>query len=158
MPNPPRVRLDDPSKTQKPYQRRPEAGVPRLVMLIDGAFLALVGTAQMTLELVGHHLGAGPFGGVFDHSPYTIGWVEAHGLAALVGVHFLVAGALDRRPHWHGFALAVHLLLGGANLIFWSSFVTFGTVPLGMLATAVHVGFAIAQAWCLVVSWPRKRS
>ena len=111
-------------------------------MLIDGGFLALVGTAQMTLELVGHHLGAGPFGRVFDHSPYTIGWVEAHGLAALDRC----AVPRRRRPRSDdrtGTAspLAVHLLLGGANLMFWSSFVTFGTVPLGMLATAVHLGF-----------------
>ena len=98
-------------------------------MLINGGFLALVGTTQMTLELVGHHLGAGPFGSVFDHSPYTIGWVETHGLAALIGVLFLVAGGRDGRP------LLARLRPGrtrparGANLMFWSGFVTFGTVP-----------------------------
>ena len=128
-------------------------------MLIDGGFLALVGTAQMTLELVGHHLGAGPFGPVFDHSPYTIGWVEAHGLAALIGVLFLVAGGRERRPLWHGFALAVHLLLGGANL--------------HVLVQLRHVrdraarharpprsisGSLSAQAWCLIVSRSGRRS
>ncbi len=159
MPNPPHVRLDrgDPSITQALRQQTPNRSSLRLVMLVDGGFLALVGTVQMTLELVGHHVGTGPFGRVFEHSPYTIGWVEAHGLAALVGVLFLVAGGRDAQPHWHGFALAIHLLLGGANLMFWSSFVTFGTVPLGMLATAVHLGFVITQTWCLILSWSRKR-
>ena len=80
MPNPPRVQLDYTSRTHAEQQRAPKRTSLRLVMLIDGGFLALVGTAQMTLELVGYHLGVGPFGRVFNHSPYTIGWVEAHGL------------------------------------------------------------------------------
>ena len=106
MSHPPGVQLDNTSRTHAEQQRAPERTSLRLVMPIDGGFLALVGTAQMTLELVGYHFGVGPFGRVFDHSPYTIGWVEAHGLAALIGVLFLVAGGRDGRPHWHGFALA----------------------------------------------------
>jgi hypothetical protein len=157
MPSPPLVRLVDRTNTEDLLGRAPRKNGLRLVMLVDGGFLACVGLIQMSLELVGHHLGAGPFGRVFDQSPYTIGWVEAHGLAGLVGVLFLVAGGRDRQPHWHGFALAVHLLLGGANLMFWSGFVTFGTEPIGVLATVAHLGFVLAQAWCLIVSWSRKR-
>ncbi len=159
MTNPRHVQLDRDTSpvTRAAHRQASYRRSLRMVMLINGGFLALVGTTQMTLELVGHHLGAGPFGSVFDHSPYTIGWVEAHGLAALIGVHFLVAGGRDGQPHWHGFALAVHVLLGGANLMFWSGFVTFGTVPIGTLATAAHVVFATAQACCLVLSWSRNR-
>ena len=100
-------------------------------MIIDGAFFTIVGTTQMSLELIGHHLGAGPFGRVFEQSPYSIGWVEAHGLAALIGVLFPSAGGRDGRPYWHGFALAVHVLLGAANLVFWTSFVKFDTCGSG---------------------------
>lgn len=127
----------------------------RLVMLIDGGFLAVVGAVQVTLELAGHFFGAGPLAPVFDQSPYSIGWVEAHGLAVLTGALFLLVGASDRRRYWHAYALAVHVLLGGANLLFWSSFITFGTEPLGIGATVAHVGLAAAQAWCLISSRPR---
>jgi hypothetical protein len=121
----------------------------RLVMMVDGGFLTLAGTTQAILEVVGHHLGRGPLGRIFEHSPHTIGWVEAHGLAALIGLLFLMVGGRDGQRFWHAFALAVHALLGAANLIFWSSFVAFNTMPLGMLATAIHVAFIVAQTRCL---------
>jgi len=149
------------SEPSKPFPRAPAASsgrMRRLVMIVDGGFFAVVGTAQMSMELLGHHLGAGPFGRVFEQSPYSIGWVEAHGLAALIGVLFLVAGGRDGRRYWHGFALSVHVLLGAANLMFWSSFVTFGTVPVGVLATIAHLGFVIAQSWCLIASRAGSRS
>jgi hypothetical protein len=128
------------------------AGIRQRILIIDGGFLALVGTVQVTLEVLAHFLGIGPYAGTFARSAYTIGWVEAHGLAALIGVLLLSAGVRNRRRFWHAFALAVHLLLGAANLLFWQSFVDFGTVPLGGLATAAHLLFATAQGWSLVVS------
>ena len=36
-------------------------------------------------------------------------------------------------------------LLGGANLLFWSSFVYWGLVPMGAIATVFHGLFLIAQ-------------
>ncbi len=87
--------------------------VRRMVMLVNGTFLTAVGAAQVTFELLSHYAGAGPLGAVFDGSPYTIGWVEDHGFALLVGVLFLTVGANDsqtvlaRLP-----GLAVHILLG----------------------------------------------
>ena len=133
-------------------------GIRQRIMIIDGGFLALVGATQLTLELLAHFFGVGPYAAIFDQSAYTIGWVEAHGLAAVIGVFLLVVGARDRRRFWHAFALAVHLLLGAANLVFWQSFVDFATVPFGELGTAAHVLFATAQAWSLVVSRPGKSS
>ena len=133
-------------------------GIRTRIMIIDGVFLTLVGTAQVILELLAHFLGVGPYTAVFDRSAYTIGWVEAHGLAAMIGVVFLVVGARERRRFWHGFALAVHLLLGAANLLFWQSFVDFATTPLGVVGTLAHVLFATAQAWSLVVSRTGQRS
>jgi hypothetical protein len=42
-----------------------------------------------------------------------------------------------------------HLLLGGANVVFWSAFSAFDTVALGLLATIAHGVFVLAQlrAW-----------
>ncbi len=134
------------------------AGIRQRIMIIDGGFLALAGAAQVTLEVLAHFLGVGPYAGLFAGSPYAIGWVEAHGLAAIIGVLLVVVGARDRRRFWHTFALTVHLLLGAANLVFWQSFVDFATVPLGELGTTAHLLFATAQAWSLIVSRPGNRS
>jgi hypothetical protein len=133
-------------------------GIRQRILIIDGCFLALVATVQVTLEVLAHFFGIGPYAGIFARSPYTIGWVEAHGLAAMIGVLLLAAGIRDRRRFWHAFALGVHLLLGAANLVFWQSFVEFATVPLGELSTAAHLLFATAQGWSLVVSRREDRS
>lgn len=120
------------------------------VMLADGAFLTIIGAAQVTFELVGYYTGRGPLGRVFEDSPYTIGWVENHGLALVIGTLFLVVAGHDGRRFWHGFGLAVHVLLAGANLMFWSSFDHFDVVPLGVAATAAHVLFVAVQGHCLM--------
>jgi hypothetical protein len=47
-----------------------------------------------------------------------IGFIEAHGLALIIGVPLWQAAPLRI---WHLTAAAVHLLLGTANLVFWPS-------------------------------------
>ena len=130
----------------------------RRVMIADGAFLAIIGGVQVILELLSYNAGAGPYGPIFEASPYTIGWVENHGLAFLIGMLFLIVGVRDGRRFWHGFALAVHVLLAVANVTFWSSFVTFDVVPMGIAATVAHVIFIAAQAICLTGSRRHRRS
>src|SRR5215204_6054948 len=92
----------------------PTARARRRVLLVDGAFLAVVGALQVTFELLGYFTGAGPLGAVFYGSPYTIGWVENHGLALLVGVLLMAVAATDGQRFWHRFAIAVHVLHGAA--------------------------------------------
>ena len=108
----------------------------------------VTGALQVTFELLGYYTGRGPLGRVFDGSYYTIGWVENHSWALLVGVLFVMVGRKDNRRFWHGFALAVHVMLAAANLTFWSSFGHFDVVPLGVGATAVHFVFIVAQYRC----------
>jgi hypothetical protein len=137
--------------------RRPAA--PRwhhALLIADGAFLALVGGAQMVFELLSHFFGIGPWGQIFAGSPYTIGFLEAHGLALLIGVLLIGVAAADPRRSWHGFAACVHVLLGGANVLFWHSFVAWGLVPAGAIATAFHGLFLVAQLACVVQAPTRK--
>jgi hypothetical protein len=130
----------------------PTTRARRLVLLVDGLFLAVVGALQVSFELAGYFAGAGPLGAVFHDSPYTIGWVENHGFALLVGVLFVTVAGTDGRRFWHRFALAVHVLLGAANVTFWSSFVFFALVPMGVAATAAHVLFVGAHVLCLLAA------
>jgi hypothetical protein len=116
-----------------------------ILMRTNGAFLALVGGTQVIFELLSHFFGVGPWGRIFAGSHYTIGFLEAHGLAFLIGLLLIFVAATDTKRFWHIFAACVHLLLGGANLLFWSSFVYWGLVPMGAIATAFHGLFLVAQ-------------
>jgi hypothetical protein len=111
----------------------------RILLLINGGALAMVGVAQVILELLSYYAGVGIYGPLFHNSPYVVGWVEAHGLAALIGILFLAVAASDRGPRWHLVALCVHLLLATANILFWSGFRAFGMVGAGIVATTSHL-------------------
>ena len=124
--------------------------VRKTLMRGNGAFLVLVGGAQLIFELLSHFGSVGPLGRIFADSSYTIGFFEAHGLALLIGLLLILIAASDPYRFWHGFAAGVHLLLGGANLLFWSSFATWGLVPMGIIATAFHGLFLVAQGYCFV--------
>ena len=113
-------------------------------------FLTLIGGIQVVFEFAAYYRGAGPYGDLFKGSPYVIGWVEAHGFAFLIGVLLLAVARKDPRRFWHAFAGAVHVLLGGANIVFWASFSAFGMVPMGVVATVAHVVFVVLHAAALV--------
>src|SRR5262245_41278093 len=107
----------------------------RWLLLANGVFLVVVGGVQVVFELAADYASARPYGYVFEESPYVIGWVEAHGLAFIIGVLLLTVAARDGRRFWHALGAAVHLLLGAANLVFWDSFIVFGVVTMGVVAT-----------------------
>lgn len=136
-------------------RRAAGASAARITLALDGTFLFGVGLLQMALELLGHFFGRGLYAAQFSHSPYTIGFFEAHGLAALVGILLIRAMGWPDRRFWHLFAVGVHLLLGGANLLFWISFTSFGMVPMGIVVTAIHGLFVAAQLACFMSSAKR---
>jgi hypothetical protein len=126
----------------------------RNILQFDGGFLLLAGGAAMIIETVGHFLGVGPFAQT-KGSPYTIGGFEAHGLAMIFAVLFLRAATFSDRFLWHQVGLVVHLLLGGSNLLYWSSFVELDVIPMGVITTILHVVFVIAHWTCL--RWTSRR-
>ena len=79
----------------------------RRLLLANGAFLVVVGGVQVVLELLAYYAGSGPYGKIFESSPYAIGWVEAHGLAIIIGVLLFTVAARDGRRFWHGAAHTV---------------------------------------------------
>jgi hypothetical protein len=97
----------------------------------------------------------GRYAQIFGHSPYTIGFFEAHGLAVLIAL-----AVLSDNPKqvvvWQRRLVAVHVLLGGANILFWDSFATFDMVAAGVAATSLHGLFIIANGYYLLkgnTSW-----
>src|SRR3712207_9561753 len=113
-----------------------------------GGFLAIAGSLGLLADVMGHFFGVGPMAEMFG-SPHTIGGFEAHGLAFILGVLLLRAAKLADRRSWHALGLSVHLLLGVANLMFWSSFLQLDVLMIGVVTTALHIIFVGAQAACL---------
>jgi|SRR6185436_9035827 len=131
-----------------PKDVEPSLALSAWTLRLDGAFLALAGFGGMVTDTIGHFFGAGPLASTL-HSPYTIGGFEAHGLAVIISVLLLRGASLPDRRLWHILALSVHLLLGAANLIFWSSFEQLDVVMVGVVTTVLHIFFVLAQGVCL---------
>jgi hypothetical protein len=129
------------AETVRLAQPAPAAGPSRgsrVLLALDGGFLVAAGGIQMVLELLGGLVGRGPYARHMYGAPLGIGMFEAHGLALILGLWLILARRERPVVRTHLFAAAVHALLGGANLLWWSSFVTLGTTAAGVVATVVH--------------------
>ena len=114
-----------------------------LVLRADAAFLLAASAGGFVSDLVGAFLAKGPVAPVLASAPHAaIGFVEAHGLAFILGI--LLWRAIPSRG-WHATAAAIHVLLGTANLVFWPIFVAGGMLAVGYITTALHILFVILQ-------------
>jgi hypothetical protein len=129
-------------------RERPGDGFRGLILRLNGAFLLVASSTGVTAEILSHFWGVGPWSRLFRDSPYTIGFFEAHGLALVISLLLLRMAASNLRPWWHLFAAAAEVVLGGANLLFWETFVAFDKVPLGVVTTALHFTFVGAHLLC----------
>jgi phosphoglycerol transferase MdoB-like AlkP superfamily enzyme len=124
----------------------------KTILLADASFLLVVGCIQQLFELLSHFFGIGLWAKTFLHSPFTIGFFEAHGLAVLIAIMLYRAAFFAKKGFWHLCAMLVHGLLGGANLLFWTSFIHFNIVPMGIIVTGAHGFFALAQGTCFILA------
>ena len=116
----------------------------RIVLLrANAVFLLAASASGMINDLIGAFLLRGPVGLVVEKAPHAaIGFVEAHGLAFIIGV--LLWRAEPWRL-WHVTAVAVHALLGTSNLMFWPLFAFADIMMVGYVTTALHGAFAVSQ-------------
>jgi hypothetical protein len=116
----------------------------RLLLRTNALFLILASSFGLLADVIGRFGGVGPQATVFAQAPYAaIGFVEAHGLALILSV-MLWRGAPTRS--WHLTALAIEVLLGGANIACWQYFVVSNALAGGYAVTVLHLGFAAAHA------------
>ncbi|WOS66023.1 hypothetical protein [Sinorhizobium fredii] len=81
----------------------------------------------------------------------AIGFIEAHGLAFILGVTLWRA---ESARSWYVVGVAVHLLLGTANLLFSQFFILTGTLAAGYLTTGLHGFFVFAHLAALnAIRW-----
>ena len=97
----------------------------------------------MLMDIPAAFFSRGPAKELLAQAPHAaIGFVEAHGLALILGV--LLWRAAPARS-WHLTAVAVHLLLGTANIVFWQIFVAGHVLVMGYITTALHWLFVVLQ-------------
>lgn len=116
------------------------------LLLVNGLVLGTIAAAQFVMDFVGYFWGIGPMGASLHGNLDTLGFSEAHGLA----LGFALLMILRRGDGWAGWNLVaglVHTLLGACNIIFWPSFEAAGVVPVGYIATGIHIIFAGLEFW-----------
>ncbi|HJQ59247.1 MAG TPA: hypothetical protein VJ890_20240 [Vineibacter sp.] len=117
--------------------------IRRAILRANAVFLLLAAAGGFVSDVRGAFFASGPVSAVLREAPNAaIGFIEAHGLAFIIGV--LLWRAAPQRA-WHLTAVAVHVLLGGSNLVFWQLFVATDMLMLGYVTTALHGLFAAAQ-------------
>jgi hypothetical protein len=123
----------------------------RLLLRADAVFLiAAASMAMVSADIPASFAGSGPFGPLIAHQPALgIGFIEAHGLAIILGV-LLWRGGNTCTTSWHITGAAIHLLLGACNVVFWQLFVATDSLPMGWITTVMHgllFGLQSLAAW-----------
>lgn len=117
----------------------------QMLLRANAIFLLAASTGGFISDVRGAFLRLGPIGRVVAKTPdAAIGFIEAHGLAFILGI--LLWRAIPARM-WHVTAVAIHILLGTANLVFWQLFVATDMLALGFVTTALHWSFVVLQLY-----------
>ena len=116
-----------------------------LLLRANAIFLLAASAGGFISDVRGAFFGLGPVGRVLAKAPDAgIGFIEAHGLAFILGI-LLWAAIPDRK--WHLTAVAIHVLLGTANLVFWQLFIAADMLAVGYVTTALHWIFVVLQLY-----------
>lgn len=117
--------------------------IRHILLRTNAVFLLAASAGGFASDVRGIFFGLGPVARVVAEAPYAgIGFIEAHGLAFILGI--LMWRAQPARG-WHLAAVAIHVLLGTANLVFWQLFIAADMLLVGYVTTAMHGLFVVLQ-------------
>ena len=111
------------------------------LLFFHGNFLCLLGFLTLTVALVGRIGSIGPFASFSENELSAVGFIEAYGLAAFLGIALVLASREPVRRAWSIFAGSIHFFLMLVNLNFWHLYAPLGLSVAGILATTLHVAF-----------------
>jgi hypothetical protein len=115
----------------------------RYLLRANATFLLAASMGGMWSDILGAFFARGHVAPVLAQAPHAaIGFVEAHGLAFIIGVLLWCA---EPQRSWHLTAAAVHFLLGTANLVFWQIFIAADMLAVGYITTSLHWLFVASQ-------------
>lgn len=127
----------------------------RFILRANAVFLTVMSFVGLVIDVAGVFFSRGPQSRILQRGSdgslpvEGIGFIEAHGLALILGITLWRASA---SRSWHLTAAATHLLLGAANLTFWNIFVESDMLALGYLSTIFHGVFVALQLTAAVAS------
>jgi hypothetical protein len=117
--------------------------IRHVLLRANAAFLLAASAGGFASDVRGVFFGLGPVARIVAEAPYSgIGFIEAHGLAFILGI--LMWRAQPARG-WHLAAATIHALLGTANLVFWQLFIASDMLLVGYVTTALHGLFGVLQ-------------
>lgn len=114
-----------------------------LILRANALFLLIASVGGLVMDISGIFFSRGPESAVVAAAPFSgAGFIEAHGLAFIIGV--LLWRAQPQRC-WHLTGAAVALLLGTTNVVFWPIFTAIDFLSAGYITTTLHCLFVILQ-------------
>jgi hypothetical protein len=117
--------------------------IRQLILRANALYLLVAAAGGIWSDVLGIFFSRGPVSRIIAGAPHAgIGFIEAHGLALIIGV--LLWRAAPVRA-WHLTGAAVHVLLGISNLVFWQIFVAADMLLVGYVTTSLHGLFVVLQ-------------
>ncbi|MCH5431973.1 hypothetical protein ACO2J1_09595 [Leptospira interrogans] len=116
----------------------------KLILRINGVALMVASLGGfISMDVLGIFFDIGPAASLLKGQEFIgIGGFEAHGLAFILGVLLFKAEA---KRSWHITAVAIHSLLGIANILMWGIFISVNSLQMGYITTAMHCIFVLLQ-------------
>jgi hypothetical protein len=113
------------------------------ILRADAIFLLLIAAGGLWMDVLAIVFADGPQSRVIASAPLAgMGFLEAHGLALIIGILLWRA---DPLRSWHITAVAVHVILGMASLMFRQIFIVAGILAAGYAMTSLHFLFVVIQ-------------
>ena len=118
------------------------------ILRANAIFLLIASTWGMSADIAGAFFAIGPQRAIIGAAPHAaIGFVEAHGLAFIIGMLLWRAAPIRS---WHLTAATVHVLLGTSNIVFWQIFIAANALWGGYLTTSLHFLFVLLHLGAVV--------
>ena len=120
------------------------------ILRFHGIFLICLGGIAFANSLLGFQFSIGPFSFLSQNELAAVGFIEAYGLACILGFFLFLAGAKSYHFAWHLVAALIHLFLLAVNISFWHLYEPLGLQLPGILATGIHFLLVVLELGCFI--------
>lgn len=118
------------------------------ILKFHGFLLVGFGGVACLNSIVGSRFTKGPFLFLGTNEVAAVGFIEAYGLACLLGISLILAATKSYHSSWHLIPTVIHLFLFIVNIRFWHLYEPLNLQPAGLIATALHFCLIILEASC----------
>jgi hypothetical protein len=113
------------------------------ILRAHSIYLVVASTLGLIMDIRGVFFASGPEHLIVQSAPFAgLGFIEAHGLALILGV---VLARVPASRSWHLIGAASVALLGTCNLVFWDIFSAAESMAMGYVATSGHGLFTVLE-------------